>query len=48
MNTNLSLFHSDPVSYLLNPYLLLTTLALSSSSLQNSLVLLAVKYAAEG
>ena len=48
VNANLSLFHSDPFSYLLNPYLFLPTLALSSSSLQNSLVLLTVKYAAGG
>ncbi|KAL9711521.1 hypothetical protein Ac2012v2_004591 [Leucoagaricus gongylophorus] len=35
-------------SYLLNPYVFLPTLALSSSSLQSSLVLLTVKYTAEG
>ncbi|KXN90958.1 hypothetical protein AN958_03025 [Leucoagaricus sp. SymC.cos] len=35
-------------SYLLNPYLFLPTLALSSSSLQSSLTLLSIKYAAEG
>lgn len=35
-------------SYLLNPYVFLPTLALSSSSFQSSLTLLSVKYAAEG
>ncbi|KAJ3553452.1 hypothetical protein NP233_g12640 [Leucocoprinus birnbaumii] len=35
-------------SYLLNPYVFLPTLALSSSSLQSSITLLTLKYAAEG
>lgn len=48
VNVNLSFFHSDLFSYLLNPYVFLPTLALSSSSLQSSLVLLTVKYTAEG
>jgi phosphatidylinositol glycan class U len=35
-------------SYLLNPYVFLPTLSLSSSSLQSALTLLSIKYAAEG
>ncbi|KAF9452779.1 PIG-U-domain-containing protein [Macrolepiota fuliginosa MF-IS2] len=35
-------------SYLLNPYVFLPTLALSSSTLQNTLTLLSIKFAAEG